>query len=56
MEVFQHDQGREFCNKLVDNLCRRMGTKKSVSTAYHPQSNGLIERANQTIVTRLLKL
>lgn len=35
-----HDQGREFHNNLVDELCERVGTTSVMSTAYHPQTNG----------------
>ena len=34
------DQGREFCN---------LGISRHICTAYHPQSNGITERYNQTI-------
>lgn len=51
-----HDQGREFCNALVKNLCDIMSIKQSTSSAYHPQSNGLTERFNQTLITQLMKL
>ena len=32
------------------------GTEHCVSSAYHPQTNGLTERFNQTLQTALLKL
>ena len=30
--------------------------KHSISAAYHPQTNGLVERLNQTLVNMLTKL
>ena len=42
--VLLHDQGREFCNKLVDDLAAKMNTGVATSSAYHPQTNGLTER------------
>ena len=35
------DQGREFCNQLVDELEKHTGFKHKITSAYHPQSNGL---------------
>ena len=49
-----NDQGREFCNKVCDKLFELTGTKQRVTSAYHPQSNGLVERANHTIQGCLL--
>ncbi|CAG8611019.1 11566_t:CDS:2 [Cetraspora pellucida] len=43
------DQGTHFCNKLVSSLCERMKTHHRTSTAYHPQTNGLVERFNRTL-------
>ena len=50
------DQEREFCNKLVDSLEELTGFKQKITSAYHPQSNGLDERFNQTLKAQLQKL
>ncbi|KAK3877648.1 hypothetical protein Pcinc_017651 [Petrolisthes cinctipes] len=50
------DQGREFCASVNDELCKAYGIKRSVTSAYHPQTNGLAERINRTLKTRLAKL
>ena len=42
------DQGREFVAKVNDEICKELGIKKSVTSAYHPQTNGLDELTNQT--------
>ena len=55
-EVVISDQGREFVNQIQDELYRLTGTKHRVTSAYHPQTNGLTERFNQTLQTALLKL
>lgn len=55
-KILQHDQGREFCNKLNAFMCEKLGIKEAISTAYHPQTNGLTERFNQTLVTQLMKV
>ena len=50
------DQGREFVNGVSQNLFALTKTNHRISTAYHPQTNGLVERFNQTIQCALLKL
>lgn len=52
----QSDQGKEFVNSLSDHLFQLTGVQHIVSTAYHPQTNGLDERFNQTLQRSLLKL
>jgi transposase InsO family protein len=39
-----------------DEVFREFGIKRSVTSAYHPQTNGLDERTNQTLKQRLSKL
>ncbi len=38
------DQGREFCNSLNEELMRLYGGRHRVTSPYHPQANGLVER------------
>jgi transposase InsO family protein len=33
------DNGKEFCNKMVDTLLKLMGIKKTHTIPYHPQTN-----------------
>ncbi|XP_064383224.1 uncharacterized protein LOC135348618 isoform X3 [Halichondria panicea] len=54
-EVLISDQGREFVNQVNTELFRFTGTEHRVTSAYHPQTNGLTERFNQTLQTALLK-
>ena len=49
------DQGREFCNQITDCLFELTGTEHRVTSAYHPQSNGLVEPFNQTLIDGLVK-
>ena len=49
------DQGREFVNKVNQELFKLCGTDHRNSSAYHPQTNGLDERMNQTQTTALVK-
>lgn len=55
-ETVISDQGREFVNNLSQQLFKLTGTKHNVTSAYHPQSNGLCERVNQTLERALLKV
>lgn len=48
MEIFT-DQGKEFCNKLSDELYELLNVKHNTTTAYHPQCNAQAEVANKTI-------
>ena len=50
------DQGREFVNRVNESLFAQTRTEHRISTAYHPQTNGLVERYNQTLQRSLLKL
>ena len=47
------DQGGEFCNKLNDALCLQSGISKRTTAAYHPAANGVVERANQSLMSVL---
>lgn len=42
--VLLHDQGREFNNKLVNDLCTKMEISVAMSSAYHPQTNGQVTK------------
>ena len=50
------DQGREFVNQVESELLELTGIEHRVTSAYHPQTNGLTERFNQTLQTALLKV
>ena len=54
-ETLHTDQGRQFESRLVQELCSKLGIKKSRSTPYHPQGAGIVERCNRTIKDQLAK-
>jgi len=44
------DQGRNFVSELFKEICRALNIKKLQTTAYHPQSNGVVERFHRTLI------
>jgi hypothetical protein len=46
MRRLHSDQGKEFCNQVLDSLCQLFGITKSQTSAYHPQGNALAERVH----------
>ena len=53
--VVTTDQGREFHNQVNKELMNVFRIQHPLTTAYHPQANGLDERLNQTLVNTLAK-
>ena len=51
-----NDQGREFVNAIGENLLRMTGTEQRMTSANHPQANGLCERQNRSIKDSLVKV
>ena len=54
-KILQTDRGTHFVNEMLDTLCQKSGVKHKLSTAYHPQTNGLVERFNKTLCEVLAK-
>ena len=51
--VILSDNGGEFCNNVIDAMCNLAGVERVVTSPYHPQANGSVERKNQTLITAL---
>jgi len=47
------DRGLQFASKFMEEFTKALGTKKQLSTVYHPQTNSQTERINQDIGTFL---
>ena len=50
------DQGKAFTGHLISNLCELYGVPKLRTLPYHAQTNGQVERMNQTIIPMIGKL
>ena len=51
--TFQSDNGKAFVEDLTKELMKRSHIAQAHSTTYHPQTNGLVERQNRTLVNML---
>src|ERR1044071_5667384 len=55
-EIILSDRGTAFTSQLIEDLCKRAQINHRLTSAYRPQTNGLIERFNRTIGECLAKL
>ncbi len=56
LEMLQSDQETHFINRVIENLTEKFRIKYRLSSSYHPQTNGFVERFNQTLYEKLAKL
>ena len=47
------NQGRNFESSLISEICKLLGIKKTRTTPYHPQSDGMVESFNRTLLNML---
>ena len=50
------DQGTEFYNAILNEMCIYLNTKKLRTLPYHPQMNGAVKRVHQTLEQMIAKL
>ncbi|GBM09461.1 Retrovirus-related Pol polyprotein from transposon 412, partial [Araneus ventricosus] len=51
--ILHSDQGTNFNSALFTELCKLLGILKTRTTALHPESDGMVERFNRTILNHL---
>jgi transposase InsO family protein len=49
------DNGTQFDAETFKTFCSQIGTKIHFASVRHPESNGLVERANGIIITGIIK-
>jgi len=52
-EYLLTDRGSNFCSSLFQEVCKLLGIKRLLTTAYHPETDGLVERLNQTLINMI---
>ena len=52
-EQLHSDQGRQFESELLTEVCKILSIRKTRTTPYHPQCDGLVERFNRTLLDML---
>jgi len=52
-EVVLTDQGSNFLSQLFQNTCKLLRIKRIHTTAFHPESNGGIERGHRVLIEYL---
>jgi hypothetical protein len=55
-ERINTDQGASFQGRVMRHLCEMLGVQKTNTTFYHPQSDGIVERYNKTLLQMLRSL
>ena len=53
MHTLASDQGTNFLSQVVEEVCELFGTRQMQSVAYRPQTQGLVERFNRTLLSML---
>ncbi len=50
------DGGSHFDNEAIANICRELEVEHHIGTSHHPESQGVVERANAVVVNTLRAL
>jgi len=49
-QIILTDQGSNFMSEIFTNVCKLLRIKKIKCTAYHPETNGALERTHRVLV------
>ena len=55
-EELLSDRGANFLSELVLEICKFLQIKKVNTSGYHPQTNGLVEKFNSTLISMISKV
>ena len=55
-KILQSDNGKEFTNRIITELLKYLNIEHRLSTRYHPEANGKVERTNRTVLNTLKKV
>ena len=47
------DRGTQFISQFFSHVCSILGIRQELTSAYHPQTNGQVERFNRTLLGAL---
>lgn len=53
IKTIRTDNGKEYVNNDMDNLCKKFGIRHEKSAPYSPQQNGVSERMNRTLIEKV---
>ena len=54
-EELLSDRGANFLSELVQGVCDVLGVRKVNTSGYHPQTDGLVEKFNSTLIAMISK-
>ena len=54
-EELLSDRGANFLSDLIKSVCDILGVKKINTSGYHPQTDGLVEKFNSTLINMIAK-
>ena len=54
-EELLSDRGANFLSNLIQEICQVLGVKKINTSGYHPQTDGLVEKFNATLISMIAK-
>ena len=49
------DRGQNFLSNLIQEICKVLQVKKLNTSGYHPQTDGLVEKINYTLIEMIAK-
>ena len=54
-EELLSDRGANFLSTLIQEICKLLGVSKINTSGYHPQTDGLVEKFNSTLINMIAK-